>query len=111
MGSAVALQRAPLPAQAADQQSALEARIRDAVQAAVHYPAAARMMGVTGQARVRLDYRSGVVDDPSLAQSSGAPMLDHAAISAAQTAHYPAPPPELAGRLMRFLVWVEFRSA
>ncbi len=111
LGSAVALQRAPLPAQAADQQSALEARIRDAVQAAVHYPAAARMMGVTGQARVRLDYRSGVVDDPSLAQSSGAPMLDHAAISAAQTAHYPAPPPELAGRLMRFLVWVEFRSA
>ncbi|WP_428491049.1 energy transducer TonB [Rhodopila sp.] len=111
MGSAAALQHASPPAQAPDQQSALEERIRDAVQAAVHYPAAARMMGVTGRARVRLDYRSGVVDDPSLAQSSGAPMLDHAAISAARTAHYPPPPPELAGRLLRFLVWVEFRSA
>ena len=89
----------------------LEARIRDAVQAAVRYPAAARMMGVTGRARVRLDYQNGVVDDPSLAQSSGAPMLDHAAISAAQGAHYPPPPPDLAGRLMRFLVWVEFKPA
>jgi hypothetical protein len=33
----------------------LEARIRDAVQAAVHYPAAARMMGVTRRARVLLE--------------------------------------------------------
>ena len=109
--SASADQGAAAPAHAADQQAALEGRIRDAVQAAVHYPPAARMMGVTGRARVQLDYRNGAVDDPSLAKSSGTPMLDHAAISAAQDAHYPTPPPELAGRLMHFLVWVEFRSA
>ncbi len=98
-------------AHAVDQEAVLEARIRDAVQAAVRYPAAARMMGVTGRARVQLEYRNGAVDDPLLAQSSGAPMLDHAAINAAQEAHYPPAPPQLAGRLMRFLVWVEFRSA
>ena len=109
--SASTAQRASLAAHAADQQSVFQARVRDAVQAAVHYPAAARMMGLTGRARVQLDYQNGVVDDPSLAQSSGTPMLDHAAITAAEAAHYPAPPPELAGRFMRFLVWVEFTSA
>jgi protein TonB len=88
----------------------LEARIREAVQAAAHYPAAARMMGVTGRARVQLDYRDGAADGPSLAQSSGMPILDRAALAAAQRAHYPATPRELAGRLMHFLVWVEFRS-
>ena len=98
------------PARAADQEVVLEARIRDAVQAAVRYPAAARMMGVTGRARVQLNYRDGAVDRPSLAQSSGTPMLDRAAISAAQVARYPATPPELTGRLLRLLVWVEFRS-
>lgn len=96
-------------AQDADQEAKLEARIRDAVQAAVHYPVAARMMDITGRARVQLDYRNGVVDSPLLARSSGTPMLDQAALNAAQTAHYPATPVALAGRLMRFLVWVEFR--
>lgn len=94
----------------ADQEASLEAHIRDAVQAAVRYPIAARMMDITGRARVQLDYRNGVVDDLLLAQSSGTPMLDQAALGAAQRAHYPATPPMLAGRLMRFLVWVEFRA-
>ena len=110
LGQAVAAQIFTPPARAADQEAGLAARIRKAVQAAVHYPAAARMMGVTGRARVQLNYRNGVVDGPSLAQSSGMPVLDQAAINAAQGARYPETPPELAGRLMRFLVWVEFRS-
>ena len=98
------------PAHYTEQEAGLEAGIRDAVQAAVRYPAAARMMEVTGRARVQLDYRNGTVGGTLLAQSSGTPMLDQAALSAAQGAHYPATPPALAGRLMRFLVWVEFRT-
>jgi len=90
-------------------EAALEARIRDAVQAAVHYPAAARMMGVTGRARVLLDYRSGSVSSPMLAQSSGASMLDEAALAAARAAHYPPAPAEIQGQLLRLLVWVEFK--
>jgi len=89
----------------------LEARIREAVQAAVHYPAAARMMGVTGRARVLLDYRSGAVASPALMQSSGTPMLDDAALAAARTARYPPAPPEVGARLLQLLVWVEFRPA
>jgi len=106
-----ALAAPPAHPRSADQDAALEARIRDAVQAAVHYPAAARMMGVTGRARVLLDYRSGAVTSPTLMQSSGTPLLDDAALAAARTARYPAAPPEVEGRLLRLLVWVEFRPA
>jgi protein TonB len=97
-------------APSADAEARLEARIRDAVQAAVTYPSAARMMGLTGRARVLLDYQSGSVDKPILAQSSGTPMLDSAALAAARDAHYPKPPPDLAGQRLRLLVWVEFRT-
>jgi len=96
------------PAHNGDHEAALEARIRDAVQAAVHYPAAARMMSLTGRARVQLDYRNGAAS-PALVQSAGAPMLDDAALSAARTAHYPLPPPDIGDRLLRLLVWVEFQ--
>lgn len=75
----------------------------------MHYPPAARMMGVTGRARVLLDYRSGSVTSPMLAQSSGASMLDDAALAAARTAHYPPAPAEIQGQLLRLLVWVEFK--
>jgi protein TonB len=93
----------------ADQEADLEARIRDAVQAAVRYPAAARMMRISGRARVQLDYRSGGVESPMLAQSSGAPLLDEAALAAARGARYPMAPPAIEGRLLRLLVWVEFK--
>ncbi len=107
--SAAAVSKPTSPGGSADQEAALEARIRDAVQAAVRYPPAARMMGVTGRARVRFDYRSGSVADPMLAQSSGTAMLDEAALAAARAAHYPPAPAPIEGRLLRLLVWVEFR--
>jgi len=68
------------------------------------------MMGVTGRARVLLEYRSGGVASPVLAQSSGALMLDEAALAAARAARYPAAPSAIEGHLLRLLVWVEFKS-
>jgi protein TonB len=94
----------------ADAEARLEARIRDAVQAAVQYPPAARMMGLTGRARILLNYDGGNVEGPALAQSSGTPMLDTAALTAAREAHYPKPPPDMAGQRLRLLVWVEFKT-
>ena len=99
---------AALTAHAADGQAELEARIRAAVQAAVRYPATARMMGLSGRARLLLDYRAGAVGGVSLAQTAGAPALDDAALAAARTAHYPPAPPDVGDRPLRFLVWVEF---
>jgi len=91
-----------------DVEATLEARIRDAVQAAVRHPASARMMGVTGRARVQLQYRSGSLLGLDLLQSSGTPSLDDAALAAARTARYPAAPPEIGGRTLLLRVWVEF---
>jgi len=59
---------------------------------------------------VLLDYRNGSVASPMLAQSSGVSMLDEAALAAARAARYPPPPPAIVGRLLRLLVWVDFRS-
>jgi len=106
---AAGMPAAPAPQRSTNHEASLEARIRDAVQAAVHYPAAARMMGVTGRARVLLDYHGGSVASPVLTQSSGTAMLDDAALAAARVAHYPPAPAEIEGRLLRLLVWVEFR--
>lgn len=106
---AVAMLTAPAAFGSANQEATLEARIRDAVQAAVHYPASTRMMGITGRARLLLDYRSGNVAGPMLAQSSGTPTLDEAALAAARAAHYPPAPIEIEGRLLHLLVWVEFK--
>jgi len=53
-------------------------------------------------------YRNGAAS-PALVQSAGVPMLDDAALSAARTAHYPPPPPDIGDRLLRLLVWLEIR--
>jgi protein TonB len=91
-------------------QDTLQGRIHEAIQAAMRYPAAARMMHMTGQARVAFDYRDGaLVGAVQIAQSSGAAILDAAAMAAVQEAHYPKPPPELENRRLQLLVWVQFR--
>ncbi len=93
----------------AEAMASFEARIRGAVQAAVHFPHAAQMMGLTGRAQVFLEYRAGLVGNLSLARSAGTPLFDDAALDAVRSANYPKPPPELGERLLRLLVWVEFR--
>ena len=78
------------------------------MQAALRYPAAARMMGVTGRTRVAFAYRDGAVDGIGVVQSAGTPMLDVAALAAVRSARYPPPSDAIAGQTLRLLVWVEF---
>ena len=98
------------PAHNASAGAAFEGRVRDAVQEALHYPAAARMLSVTGRARLELAYRAGSLTGVSLIQSAGARMLDDAAVAAAKSANYPMPPPEVGDHPLRFLIWVNFNS-
>ena len=91
-------------------EASFKARVRDAVQAAVHYPAAARMMAITGRARLELSYRAGSLLAATLVQSAGASILDEAAIAAARAAHYPPPPADVGDRTLQFLIWVTFMS-
>jgi periplasmic protein TonB len=97
-------------ASSAGLEASFEARIRDAVQAALRYPAAARMMNLHGRARVSLDYQAGAVSDLHIVQSAGSPLLDKAALNAVREARLPQAPAEIGSRLLRLLVWVEFNA-
>jgi protein TonB len=87
----------------------LQGRIRAAIQAALHYPAAAAAMQLTGRAQVQLDYQSGAVRNIQMKQSAGSPLLDRAALAAVRDAHYPAAPAEVGNRTLPLLVWVELQ--
>ncbi len=109
--------QAPVTPAAAPVSSAAEAsfegRLLQAVQAEARrsYPAAARLMGTTGEAAIAFEYCDGRVRVTSLLQGSGSPALDRAATAAVQNASYPAPPAELAGRILAKVVHVKFEMA
>ena len=102
----------PPPAPAATdtgaRRAAFEAQLRAAVQAAVHYPAAAKLMRLHGKTLVAFDYQDRRVGQVRVAQSSDSGELDRAALAAVQGAEFPPPPAELAGRTLHFDVWVRF---
>jgi protein TonB len=85
-----------------------QARLRDAVQAAVRYPNAARIMRLTGHVRLGFAYQDGTISSPHVVQSSGQRMLDDAALTALNSAAFPAPPPELKGHLLNLEIVVTF---
>jgi periplasmic protein TonB len=85
-----------------------QARLRDAVQAAVRYPNAARIMRLTGHVRLGFAYQDGTISSPHVVQSSGQRMLDDAALTALNNAEFPAPPPELKGHLLNLEIVVTF---
>jgi TonB family protein len=65
------------------------------------------MMRQSGTASVAFDYRGGtLVGDAAIVRSSGAAMLDSAALAAVRQARYP-PPPGDSGQLFPLLVRVE----
>ncbi|MGB8518224.1 MAG: TonB family protein [Gallionella sp.] len=84
--------------------------IRAAVQAAMVYPASAKMAHVTGKTEVIFNYQDGRVSNISVLVSSGFNTLDAAARRAVEAATYPVPPPEFVGKLLQFEVWVRFFS-
>lgn len=84
------------------------AKMHQAVQAAVRYPPAAKMMGMQGRARVSFTYVNGQVSDVRLVTSSGSDVLDRAALEAVRRANYPMPPDALKGKVERMTIWVRF---
>jgi len=100
----------PPPAPPAAAEASFEAALLQAVQAEARrsYPAAARLMSLTGQAVVAFEYRDGAVHVTGLAQTSGSPLLDRAAMAAVQNASYPTLPDTLADRTLVKVVHVRF---
>ncbi|SCC92002.1 TonB family protein [Thiomonas sp. X19] len=99
---------APPAPDAASIKAGFEAALRSAIQAAVRYPQAARLMRLSGKTLVGFDFRDGVVSHLRVVTSSGAGPLDHAALDAVRNAPYPATPRVLQGKAMAFTIWVRF---
>ncbi len=85
-----------------------EGALREAIQAAVRFPEAARLMHVGGRVLVSFEFLDGKVSQVRVAQSSSVPMLDAAALAAVREAPYPPTPAALASQPMRFRIWVRF---
>jgi protein TonB len=85
-----------------------EGALRAAIQAALHYPEAARMAGMSGRARVGFHYRDGAVSDVTVVVSSGMAMLDRAALAAVRDANCPKPEAAFAGKTLSEQLWVNF---
>ena len=101
----------PLPVHAPDLATVrlnFEGALREAVQAAVRYPEAARLMHVGGRVLVSFRMLDGKVSDIAVVQSSGIGALDRAARAAVADAPYPPTPTPLAGQAMHFRIWVRF---
>ncbi len=94
----------------ADKMAMFEGRVNSAVQSALHYPPAARMLHRQGQVRVAFNYQDGVVSKIHLLVASGFHLLDQAAMTTVQSAAYPMPPADLRGHLLHMTVWVQFRE-
>jgi periplasmic protein TonB len=97
----------PAPAAGAADAS-FDAALRGAIQAALRYPEAARMSGMSGLAKVAFVYRDGVVSDVRLVVSSGMGLLDRAALAAVRDADFPKPALGLAGKTLSKQLWVTF---
>jgi periplasmic protein TonB len=85
-----------------------EEQIHEAIQAAIHYPYAARVAHIEGRAQVSFVYIDGRVSAIKIIRSSNYDMFDSAAVQAVLTAHYPPPPQNLVGRSQQFEFWVRF---
>ena len=99
---------APHAPEIASVKATFEAELRSAIQAAVRYPAAAKLMRLTGKAQVAFDYRDGQVTHLRVLSSSGTDLLDRGALQAVRRAMFPATPKELRGKSMAFDIWVRF---
>ncbi|CAE6931783.1 hypothetical protein R69927_07197 [Paraburkholderia domus] len=100
--------RPPASVSDAKPSAVFEAKLRDAVQAAVRYPSAARIMRLTGHVRLGFVYQDGAMSNPRVVQSSGQKMLDDAALAALNSTSFPAPSVELKGHVLNLEIVVTF---
>lgn len=100
--------KAPKPDSAAVK-ATFESLLREAIQDAVQYPEAARLMHLEGRVLVSFHFLDGQVSQVRVVTSSTMPPLDRAALRAVRAAPYPATPAVLAGHLMDFTIWVRFK--
>lgn len=98
----------PQPAVSAGAVDKFQTEVRAAIQAAIIYPATAKMMKQQGRAKVAFTLSHGHAEGAQIIESSGVASIDTAALAAVRDANYPAPPSEMAGKPLPFAVFVVF---
>jgi protein TonB len=101
----------PAPMVSAQVSMAFEAQVRAAVQSALVYPAAARMMQLSGRTKVAFTYQDGQTSGLRVVHSSGSALLDHAALAAVRAARYPEPDGAQRHKPLAFELWVQFTQS
>ncbi len=84
------------------------AQVKGAIQAAVHFPEAARMLGQSGKVLVRFYLQDGRVSRVSIVQKGSLDDFNAAALAAVRQAKLPPVPAGLQGKSFDLQVWVEF---
>ena len=84
-------------------------QVKGAIQAAVHFPSVARMLGETSRVLVRFHLLHGHVSQIDILKKGAMGAFDEAALAAVRNARIPLPPAALAGKDFQLTVWVEFR--
>jgi len=99
----------PPPSSAAAQAEAdFAGRIKQAIQAAIAYPMAAKAMGIQGEPVVGFDFLDGAVSNIHIITGSGNAAIDRAGMAAVADARYPTPPESLRGKQKSYEVTVTF---
>ena len=84
------------------------AQVKGAIQAAVHFPEAARMLGEQGQVLVHFTLRNGAVTDLRILRKGSLEAFDSAALAAVRSARLPPTPKELENKTYSLDVVVQF---
>lgn len=97
----------PAPVSAAQRASYLEA-VKSAIQAAVHFPAQARLLRQDGRVRVSFQLIDGVVRNLKIVIPGRLGAFNANALSAIREASIPSPPKSLAHKRFTLNLWVKF---
>ncbi len=85
------------------------AQVKGAIQAAVHFPESAKMLGENGRVQLHFILHAGQISGVSITQKGSMGAFDTAAVAALRDAHLPAVPAGLKNKSFDLSIWVEFK--
>lgn len=83
--------------------------VKGAIQAAVHFPESAKMLGENGRVLVRFTLHNNQISAVNIVQKGSMSAFDSAAMAALRNTQLPAIPKGLEDKIFALTVWVEFK--
>lgn len=85
------------------------AQVKGAIQAAVHFPESAKMLGENGRVQLHFSLHNGQISGVKIMQKGSMGAFDTAAMAALHDARLPAVPAGLKDKTFDLSIWVEFK--